>query len=275
MLPQMFRVVALVCVLGACVLGGAFASANTSPVLEPIRSTRKLEVGIHEGVPWPLANAPIDGPLPDEPRAADPQPAPATRAGVRVLDVIDGIRSSLRDTSYQARTQVKVADGTYHWDCSGMAAWILRRAAPDALKHLASTRPVARDFVAAIERAPAAKAKSGWQRIDNIANVLPGDLFAWRRPRGMPSKNTGHVGFVLEQPMRVAAIPGAWVVRIADSTRGYHQNDARERDEDGGFGIGTLLFYADASGRVMQYGWSGTYSEWYVVTPVVFGRVHR
>jgi hypothetical protein len=266
MLMAMRRVLALACVL-ACTSSGA------QPY--PRRSDRKLEVGVHEGVPWPLANAPIDGPLPDAPVSRDTQPEPPTRAGTRVLEVIDEIEETLRYTAYQASTKVRADKGDYRWDCSGMAAWIMRRAAPQALRKLGSTRPVARDFVAAIERAPIKKHRDGWQHIANIADVMPGDVFAWRRPRGMPSKNTGHVGFVIERPLPVPAIKGAWAVRIADSTRGYHQNDAREGHDEGGFGIGTLLFLTDGDGKVTQYGWSGTQSEWYVVTAVVFGRLHR
>jgi len=259
------RALAIVCALSAVALADSY----------PFRSQRKLEVGIHEGVPWPLANAPIDGPLPDAPVSSDAQPPAPTKAGEHVLEVIDGIEDSLRDTSYQAHTSVRADKGEYHWDCSGMAAWILRRSAPAALRKLSSSRPVARDFADAIEHAPTKRAKDGWQRIANIADVMPGDVFAWRRPRGMPSKNTGHVGFVVERPLRVPEIPGAWAVRIADSTRGWHQNDTRTNHDDGGFGIGTLLFLADADGNVTQYGWSGTLSEWYVVTHVVFGRLHR
>ncbi len=259
-----------------CLLGGAIALAeSTVPAREPVRSTRKLELGTHEGVTWPIINAPIDGPLPDAPVTSDPQPKPSTKAGTRVVAVLDDIRSSLRASAYQARTVVKPKDGVYDWDCSGMAAWILRRAAPDALRDLASSRPVARDFAAAIARAPTKKARNGWQRIASLADVLPGDVFAWRRQRGLPSKNTGHVGFVVERPLPVPEIPGAWAVRIADSTRGYHQNDSRESDDDGGFGIGTLVFLTDADGNVTHYGWSGTYSEWYIGAHVVFGRVHR
>jgi hypothetical protein len=260
----------------ACSLGCAAAIADTlnQRALEPIRSQRKLEVGIHEGVPWPLVNAPIDGPLPDAPRSTEPRPKPPTRAGAKVIEILDGIKQSLHDSSYQPRTQVKTDEGIYRWDCSGMAAWILRRSAPKALANLASSRPVARDFVSAIERAPLDRARNGWQRL-RVADVMPGDLFAWRRPRGMPSKNTGHVGFVVEKPLPVPEIPGAWAVRIADSTRGYHQDDARSTDEDGGFGIGTLVFLTDADGNATHYGWSGTLSEWYITTSVVFGRVHH
>lgn len=255
------------------VVFGLLLTLRASEADPVARTQRTLEVGIHEGVPWPLINAPVDGELPDAPApvASDP----ATRAAAKVLDVLAQIRDTTTDDKYQASTKVDTKRGIYHWDCSGMASWILRRAAPAAQKSLASTRPVARDFAAAIERAPTKRAKAGWQRIANIADVLPGDVFAWRRPRGMPSKNTGHVGFVVGKPVAVPGIPGAWAVPIADSTRGIHQDDTRSGgDGDGGLGFGTLTFLADSSGAVTAYEWSGTWSEWYVVTKVVFGRVH-
>lgn len=266
------------CVLLGGSLAGcsaAFAEAIESAPREPIRSQRVLELGTYEGVSWPFVNAPIDGPLPNAPVSSEPQPTPPTRAGVRIVEEIEQIKSGLRASSYQAHTKVRVEAGEYRWDCSGMAAWIMRRAAPTALAALNSDRPVARDFAAAIEHASTKRARNGWQRIASLADVMPGDVFAWRRPKGMPSKNTGHVGFVVERPLPVPEIPGAWAVRIADSTRGYHQDDARSSDDDGGFGIGTLLFLTNDNGQVTHYGWSGTVSEWYVVTPVVFGRLHR
>lgn len=254
-------------VFGCLVAGTALA--------DPVpRTQRVLELGTHEGVPWPIINAPVDGPLPDAP-AGEPA-EPATRAAAKVLAVLDGIRATTTDDKYQASTRVDVKRGIYHWDCSGMAAWVLRRAAPTAQRTLASDRPVARDFAAAIERAPTTRARGGWQRIANIADVRPGDVFAWRRPRGMPSKNTGHVGFVVGAPVAVPGIPGAWAIPIADSTRGIHQHDTRANgDGEGGLGTGTLAFLTDSTGAVTAYGWGGTWSEWYVVTRVVFGRVSR
>lgn len=262
------------CTLVVCALT-ASATGNPLPRREVPRSERVLEVGIHEGVPWPIINAPIDGPLPPAPIASEPAPAAPTKAGARVVDAIGGIQSTMRASKYQPSTNVVVADGIYDWDCSGMATWILRRAAPTAWKTLASSRPVARDFAQAIERAPITKPRNGWQRIAAIADVMPGDVFAWRRPRGLPSKNTGHVGFVLDRPRPVDGMPGAWAVQIVDSTSSSHQDDTRRDDLDGGFGIGTLVFLTDESGRATSYGWAGTRSEWYIVTPIVFGRVSR
>ncbi|MDX2090116.1 MAG: CHAP domain-containing protein [Kofleriaceae bacterium] len=253
-----------------CLLALTLSAAAEVP-----RSQQTWELPTHEGVPWPIQLVPVDGPLPDAPDDDMKPPPAATRAGSRILTVLDDVQRTLVRSKYQPSTRVNKEDGTYNWDCSGMAAWVMRRSAPRALAALASTRPVARDFASAIERAPTRGTRNGWQRIARVADVLPGDIFAWKRPRGLPSKNTGHVGFVVGRPLPVPGIPNAWAVRIADSTSSFHQDDTRRDDLDGGFGIGTLVFLTDAEGRAISYGWAGTKTEWYIVTPVVFGRVDR
>lgn len=232
------------------------------------------EVGIHEGVPWPIIPSPV-WPLPLPPRATEPPPPAETRAGARILEVLSGVQRSIRDTRYQHTTVIREREGVYRWDCSGMAAWVLRRAAPVAMRRITRPRPVARDFVRAIESAPTARPAQGWQRVDRLADARPGDLFAWRRPRGFPSRNTGHVGFVMDRPLAVRGMPGAYAVRVADATSLAHQDDTRAEDEDGGFGVGTLVFLTDDAGRGASYGWFGTRSEGYVVTPIFVGRVSR
>lgn len=253
----------------AVLLGLAVLIAASSA---PVRAD--FVVGIHEGVPWPIVPPPVALPIPRALPRSGVQPPPATARGARVLEVLDRVRSGLRQTRYQPATVVRERDGLYLWDCSGMAAWVLRRAAPHAMRAITRARPVARDFVGVIERAPTARPRGGWQRIERVEDARPGDVFAWRRPRGFPSRNTGHVGFVVEAPIPVPAIPGAWAVRIADSTSWGHEDDTRPSDGVGGFGMGTLVFLTDAAGRGTHYGWAGTRSEGYVVTPIVFGRVH-
>jgi hypothetical protein len=143
------------------------------------------------------------------------------------------------------------------------------------MRAITRERPVARDFVRAIEAAPIGRSRGGWQRLGHIEEARPGDLFAWRRPRGFPSRNTGHVGFVMNAPAPVPGLPGAYAVRVADATSLGHQDDTRATDPDGGFGLGTLVFLTDGAGHGTHYGWFGTQSEGYVVTPIVFGRVTR
>ena len=134
-------------------------------------------------------------------------------------------------------------------------------------------RARAENFVRTIERAPTTGWRRGWQRIERIGDVRPGDVFTWRRPDGFPSRNTGHVGFVMEVPRRVPGLPHGWVVRVADATGSRHQRDTRRSSGRGGFGIGTLAFLTDGDGHATHYGWGGTLSDGYVVTPILFGRV--
>jgi len=211
------------------------------------------------------------------PRAAPPfADAPAaTRTGQRVLETLARVRGALRTTRYQHMTAVREREGLFAWDCSGMAAWVLARSAPRALSTIARPRPVARDFHRVIAKAPLGRGRGGWQRLAQIGEARPGDVFAWVRPSDWPRRNTGHVGFVLAPPVAVPWLEGAWAVRIADATSAAHQDDTRESDPDGGYGEGTLMFLTDPSGRATAYAWYGTYSEAVVMTDIVFGRLVR
>lgn len=258
----LFGLVSVLAVLG----GSVRAQAPTV--------SRDFEVGTYEGVPWPIVPPPFSGRYPAAPVFGAP-PEPPTTAGRRVVELVERIRTTVRASAYSHVPRIRPRDGRYDWDCSGMATWILRQAAPLAMRRITDERPVARDFVQRIESAPVGRARSGWQQLARIDEAMPGDLFAWRRPRGFPSHNTGHVGFVLAPPQRVPAIPGGWAVRVADASSFVHQDDTRAGDTDGGFGIGTIVFLADEAGHGTHYGWYGTISEGYVVTPIVFGRVTR
>lgn len=221
---------------------------------------------------WPIVLPPARGPFVVE--APRMPPAPSTRAAGRVLQILERVRSNLRDTRYQHHLVVREHSGIYRWDCSLMAGWVLDRASPRSVRHLASTqRPLAEHFVRTIERAPTDRFARGWQRVDDIREVRAGDVFAWRRPPNFPSRNTGHVGFAIDAPRRVLGLPRGYAIRVADATGSGHENDTRPWPGEGGFGIGTLVFLTDDQGRGTHYGWFGTRSSGYVVTPILFGRV--
>ena len=151
---------------------------------------------------------------------------------------------------------------------------MLQRVAKQAYESLDRERPVAASYVRVIKAAPSSRARGGWQQIAVIADVEPGDVFAWRRPKDWPKGgNSGHVGVVVAKPEPVPHYANAWVVRVADSTRWQHQDDTRSGDETG-FGMGTLLFVTDDDGHPIGYGWFGSESGGYYETDVVFGRVH-
>jgi hypothetical protein len=216
-------------------------------------------------------------PAPVEWVALDPvgEPEPATKAAGKVLDVLSKIEDGLVTTRYQHSTRVREREGLYAWDCSGMAAWVLERSAPKALAAVGGDRPVARDFFQAIQRAPVDKPKRGWQRLGGVADVRPGDVFAWLRPPNLPKTISGHVGFVLEPPRPVSGLDGAYLIRIADATGLPHGDDSRADDSEGGFGSGALLVLTDENGVSTHYGWFGLNSRGFIATQVLFGRVSR
>jgi hypothetical protein len=198
---------------------------------------------------------------------------PATRAARRLLAVVARVRESLVETRYEHVTKVRARQGVYLWDCSGMAAWMLQRSAPRAHAALGDGRAVARDFHRVIARAPVTRPRSGWQRLASVADGRPGDVIAWLKPQGSTSRNTGHVAFLLEQPVPVPGRDGVWAVRIVDATSFGHQDDTRAPDGGGGYGEGTLLVLADESGLPYAYGWRGTVSQAVMLTSIVFGRL--
>ncbi len=200
---------------------------------------------------------------------------PPTERGRAIVAHLASIEASSQSSRYAHLTDVDPARGRYHWDCSGMVGWILRRHAPAAFESLHRERPVAADYARVIGRA-SPDARRGFRRIAAIEDVRAGDVFAWRAPPSLRrAGSTGHVGFVLGAPRRIASSGSVWAVPIADSTTLPHELDSRlvRLDRDGGLGTGTMTFVADPSGAVTHYGWMGALSPVYVETEVVFGRL--
>ena len=110
-----------------------------------------------------------------------------------------------------------------------------------------------------------------WQLVQGGAPTYNANVYTWFEVGGY----SAHVGFLVDRPLPVPGRPGAYAVRVADSTSWGHQDDTRPQDGIGGFGIGTLVFLTDGHGHGTAYGWFGTQSDGYVVTPIVFGRVTR
>lgn len=195
---------------------------------------------------------------------------PETEPGRALVAHLVEIEAATRSSRYAHTTDVDVAAGRYHWDCSGMVGWLVRRHAPRAFRSLGRGRPVAADFARTIDRgAP------GWDRVERLQDVRAGDVFAWRSPPELRRDgSTGHVGIVLAAPRRALALGDVWQVRIADSTTVPHERDTRleHGDTDGGLGIGVMTFVA-GEGGASHYGWAGVLSPLYVEADVVFGRL--
>jgi hypothetical protein len=184
------------------------------------------------------------------------------------------IDASLRSSRYSHSTRVDVARGLYEFDCSGMTAWVLAKAAPRAHRSVVARtggeRPLARDYYRAIA---AKRTPSGWARVARVAEARPGDVIAWLKPAVVQSANTGHVGFVVAAPEPLAGVPGGFLLRIADASSYQHENDSRAGTGRTGFGFGTILVVADeATGEPRAYGWFGRDSRWVLETGIAIGR---
>ncbi|RZO61441.1 MAG: hypothetical protein EVA89_11670 [Sandaracinaceae bacterium] len=202
--------------------------------------------------------------------------APGSRGAARVMDVLGQVRENLEVTRYSHQRRVREHRGQYFFDCSGMVQWVLSRASRRSMVDLREgQRPLAIHFVWRIQRAPTDRFRGGWRRIERISDVRPGDVFAWRRPEGFRSRNTGHVGFVIAPPRRLdrqLERGPVYLLRLADASRYVHQDDTRPWPGPGGFGMGTMAFLADEADRPVGYAWAGLHSRGFRETEIVFGR---
>jgi hypothetical protein len=190
-----------------------------------------------------------------------------------VLRTVGKIAETLNFSSYSSVTRVNVENGEYSFDCSGMADWVLCRAAPVACRSVRSAgpRPLARDFHRAIAAVPVGAERGGWRRIARVDQGEPGDVVAWIKPPEVPSRNSGHVAFIVRSPAPLPGYQNAYLVRVADSTSLYHDNDTREPGLTNGFGFGTILLVSDESGAPVAYGWVGTRARVFE-TKIAIGR---
>jgi hypothetical protein len=197
-------------------------------------------------------------------------------AAADIVASIAAVERSVTSTKYVHNARIDAKKGVYEWDCSIMAAWILRRAAPRARAAIAVERPLARDFYASIARAGTVQPSRGWLRLRGPAEVAAGDLFAWLKPEMFRDRNnTGHVGFVVGKAWIHPKFPAVWLLRIADATHERHGDDSRPVGGDGGFGIATIAFLVDENGAPLAYGWYGAEQDpsTFVPTKILFGRV--
>lgn len=237
-----------------------------TPLPFAIRPLRAAAVALATAVA--LAAAPAPASPPD-----GPPPRPAVMATLRRIE------STLRTSRYDHSTRVDVRAGRYDFDCSGMAAWVLARAAPQAhaaTARRAGGRPLARDYYRQIAATRPGRPAQGWARVARVADAQPGDVVAWLASRAWRSSNTGHVLFVVEPPRPVPYAPGAFAVRVADASSYQHSDDTRTAAGRDGFGMGTMLLFADPdTGAVRGYGWRAGFPAWGREAEIAIGRPLR
>jgi hypothetical protein len=210
---------------------------------------------------------------------ACPAPAPAqarTPAAQALLNEGQRQLAALRDTSYQVRTEVDEAAGSFHYDCTGFLTYSLRRAAPRALAVVpvpqGRKHPRAETFWTVFEGLSGAPGEP-WERIPTVQELAPGDVVAWLKDPESDTRASGHVVLVLAAPRPNPKRPGEWLVRVLDSCENPHADDTRVKGGDGGLGAGTLGLLTDEAGQPFGYRWRGGESKKEVRTRVNMARV--
>jgi hypothetical protein len=212
------------------------------------------------------------------PSVASAAPEAESR-NVVILDRLGRIDENMTESVYHHATVVDEKRGFYQFDCSGMLNWVLRRSAPGAYGSVkarsAKGRALARDYYWELQKTrPGNAAPRGWRRVSRVDEAEPGDVIAWLKPARIKSPNTGHCAFLLEAPRPTQAVPGGFLVRIADSTRYRHDDDDRSVSGRSGFGSGTILIVAGDDGEPVAYGWVGL-RGWLLEASIAIGRPVR
>jgi hypothetical protein len=198
------------------------------------------------------------------PAAADTTlvPAAADAATAGRLALLTEVRrelATMRDSSYQHKTDVDASEGEFNFDCSGFIGYALAHSRPAALKALpvtTSTRPLAKDFEHHFRAVAAGSANGPWRPVGTVSELRPGGVIAWLKPADVKSRNTGHVVVALDKPVRNPARADEWLVKVADSTASRHAQDSRDADTDG-LGTGTIGLSVNGAGHPVGYYWRG------------------
>jgi len=176
---------------------------------------------------------------------------PAERIVARAREIVHDSKQS----TYDHHTDIDESQNIYKCDCSGLVGYILKSVAPAHFKQLVVNRhhfrPLAVDFYDTFITAPTTRpSQTGWQQIDRIEDVLPGDVLAWKKLDRKPGDTTGHVVVINSPAMR----EGDNLVRIEiiDSTTAPHADDTRPRGQTG-VGAGSVWFDIDDSGKPVGY----------------------
>ncbi len=193
--------------------------------------------------------------MPDAALAVTPRAA-ETPADILTKE-LHRILANLKHTRYTHPTTVDEEKGSYELDCSGLACYMLKRVLPEHYENVTipkrQSRATAMNFHDHFAQAPTTpEGKDGWQRIERIWDVRPGDILAWRAETPKPG-STGHV--VIIDSMPVPTPDRQICVAIVDSTSTGHGNDTRPKGQTG-IGRGLMWFTTDAQGRAIAYRWS-------------------
>jgi hypothetical protein len=190
--------------------------------------------------------------------------------------------AGMTGTAYQHKTQADEKALTYRYDCVGFVAYALKQAAPQARASAFKALGIAPGRIpsppkyVAFFQSLAKTPQQGWQEVNKVKDLRPGDVVAWEYKTPTSS---GHAVIIASVPVDLGE--GIWSVKVYDSTSSPHADDSRPQDERAevlaasgkrsGLGHGVMAFSADpATGAITGYRWSPKSKT--KITPIAAGR---
>ena len=188
----------------------------------------------------------------------------------------------MKSTGYQHKTQVDGKAQSYRYDCVGFVAYALKQAAPQARASAFKALEIAPGRIpsppkyVAFFQSLAKTPQQGWQAVNQVKDLMPGDVVAWEYKTATSS---GHAVIIASVPVDLGE--GIWSVKVYDSTSSPHGDDSRPQDlraevlaasgKRSGLGHGVMAFSADpATGAITGYRWSPKSKT--KITPIAAGR---
>ncbi|HCJ12091.1 MAG TPA: hypothetical protein DHV51_03220 [Opitutae bacterium] len=165
-----------------------------------------------------------------------------------------------QNNNYQHVSDIDFENNIVKTDCSGFVSAVLNHANYTTVSEMEvlKTRkghPLAEDFVYSIQN------KKGLEPVDQVVDVLPGDIFAWSWKKQNNHTTTGHVMLMNSRPELIESYAPIkkrthqYLVSVIDSSSNtLGDDDSRKvsnflyifkQEHHTGVGIGWLRLYAD------------------------------
>jgi hypothetical protein len=198
-----------------------------------------------------------------------------------VLECVQSVLASVRETSYSMEDVWDRASGIYHVVCSQFVRHVLDEAVPERMGTLRAATRTTRPSVKTLHRyfssCPVGYYnEDGWKRIDDLQGIKPGDVLAvlyQEDATATGSTATGHV-MIATGRSALTLVNGkiTATLTVADSSRSPH--GAKDtRGLLGGVGDGTIVLQlAYGSGHYLAWKWSERSSSWREFEDLVVAR---
>jgi hypothetical protein len=198
------------------------------------------------------------------------QPKDEAITGADLVTATRAVLAGVRETSYRHRGRIDPVTGVYQLDCSEFVSSLLERVAPLHYQQIpiesGRHQPRAAMYFEFFEKLEAAP-ETGWRSLNHLADVMPGDIIAWKVSPGGRG-DTGHVMIVATSPQKDQ--DGAFQVRVYDSSEIRHEDDSRPAGTTG-VGSGTILFKLNNRGSPIAFQFNRT-AHWHY-EPIAVARL--